>query len=174
MSLFSITLLPFVFSHLSALLFFFFVPLIHSFSVFLPFIYSLFALCPLSVCRSQAGFCRCSTICRTRQRGREDGRRKRQETVTEEDEHKESDSLTNKTNLTAEKRKKPPPGKKKSLRDGRGNLTYNQKTVQQTYSHVLCSKTSLHKIICSDTNTQISFRHTSSPRQVTVNKDRTQ
>lgn len=32
--------------------------------------------------------------------------KKRQRAVTEEDEHKESDSLTNKTNLTAEKRKK--------------------------------------------------------------------
>lgn len=106
--------LLFVFSHLSSLFLSFSVPLIHCFSVF-----HLFSVCPLSLSLSvdhQTGVCHRLTICRERQGGREDWRVKQDtagekkagkdgEAVTEEDKHKESDSLTNKTNLTAEKRK---------------------------------------------------------------------
>lgn len=80
-----------------------FVSLIEGLSFCLSSLFFFFAFCPLSrspsVCRSQTGFCHRSTICR----GRET--EKREEAVTEEDRHKESDSLKNKTNLTAERRK---------------------------------------------------------------------
>lgn len=78
-----------------------FVPLIECLSVFSPFIF--FAFCPLSWSLS-VDHKLVSVIARQSAEGGK--MRRREKAVTEEDRHEESDSLKNKTNLTAEKRKR--------------------------------------------------------------------
>lgn len=138
-------------------------------ALFCLFAFHLFcSLSPLSVplCLTITNWFHRSTICRMTQRERE-ARRVKQDATRKKKRGKDrklSQRRTSTREWQFEEQDKSDSWKEKRgtavrknlcLRDRRGNLTCNQKTVHQTCSNSLCSKTNTRTLICSDANPQI-------------------